>query len=108
MRKWQPTPVFLPRESHGHRSLVDYIPLHHKESDMTEATVNTKKVKNCLNEIITCTCTHRIGLLQTFSTQTIVILIVIVMLFNFLHFLDCHLKGFIISFKLLPKIKCLV
>ena len=23
-RAWQPTPVFLPRESHGHRSLVGY------------------------------------------------------------------------------------
>ena len=23
-RKWQPTPVFLPGESHGQRSLVDY------------------------------------------------------------------------------------
>ena len=25
-RKWQPTPVFLPRESHGQRSLADYSP----------------------------------------------------------------------------------
>ena len=25
-RKWQPTPVFLPRESHGQRSLAGYIP----------------------------------------------------------------------------------
>ena len=24
--KWQPTPVFLPGESHGHRSLVGYSP----------------------------------------------------------------------------------
>ena len=23
---WQPTPVFLPRESHGQRSLMDYSP----------------------------------------------------------------------------------
>ena len=23
-RAWQPTPVFLPREAHGQRSLVDY------------------------------------------------------------------------------------
>ena len=34
-RKWQPTPVFLPGKSHGERSLVDYSPWHHKESDMT-------------------------------------------------------------------------
>ena len=34
--KWQPTPVFLPGESHGQRSLVGYIPWGHKELDMTE------------------------------------------------------------------------
>ena len=32
------TPVFLPEESHGQRSLVGYSPWDHKESDMTEAT----------------------------------------------------------------------
>ena len=35
-RKWQPTPVFLPRESYGPRSLAGYIPQGHKESDTTE------------------------------------------------------------------------
>ena len=34
-RKWQPTPVFLPGESHGQRSLVGYSPWGHKESDTT-------------------------------------------------------------------------
>jgi len=29
-RKWQPTPVFLPGESHGQRSLVGYSPRGHK------------------------------------------------------------------------------
>ena len=33
---WQPTPVFLPRESHGWRSLVGYSPQGRKESEMTE------------------------------------------------------------------------
>ena len=33
---WQPTPVFLPRESHGGRSLVGYSPWGGKESDTTE------------------------------------------------------------------------
>ena len=37
-RKWQPTPVFLPRESRGQRSLVDYCPQGRTESDTTEAT----------------------------------------------------------------------
>ena len=35
-RKWQPTPVFLPRKSHGWRSLVGYSPWGHKELDTTE------------------------------------------------------------------------
>ena len=34
----QPTPVFLPGESHGQRSLVSYSPWGHKEPDMTKAT----------------------------------------------------------------------
>ena len=35
-RKWQPTPVFLPGESHGGRSLVGYSPRGCKKSDTTE------------------------------------------------------------------------
>ena len=35
-REWQPTPVFLPGESHGQRSLVGYSPWGRKELDMTE------------------------------------------------------------------------
>ena len=35
-RKWKPTPVFLPGESHGQRSLAGYRPRDHKESDTTE------------------------------------------------------------------------
>ena len=37
-RTWQPTPVFLPGESHGQRSLVGYNPWGCQESDMTEVT----------------------------------------------------------------------
>ena len=36
-RKWQPTPVLLPGESHGQRSPADYSPQGHKELDMTES-----------------------------------------------------------------------
>ena len=35
---WQPSPVFLPGESNGQRSLMGYSPWGHKESDTTEAT----------------------------------------------------------------------
>ena len=37
-RKWQPTPVFLPGEAHGRRSLVGCSPWGRTESDTTEAT----------------------------------------------------------------------
>ena len=35
-REWLPTPVFLPGEFHGQRSLVGYSPWGCKELDMTE------------------------------------------------------------------------
>ena len=37
-RAWQPTPVFLPRESHGQRSLAGYSPWGRQESNTTEVT----------------------------------------------------------------------
>ena len=42
-RKWQPTPVFLPGELHGQRSLVDYSPWGHKKSDTTEHKIGLYK-----------------------------------------------------------------
>ena len=38
-RKWQPTPVFLPGESRGRRSLVGYSPPGRKESDTTSLSL---------------------------------------------------------------------
>ena len=35
-RAWKPTPVFLPGESHGERSLVGYCTQDLKELDMIE------------------------------------------------------------------------
>ena len=40
-REWQPTPGFLPGESHGQRSLAGYSPWSCKESDMTEQLTQT-------------------------------------------------------------------
>ena len=37
-RAQQPTPVFLPGESHGERSLAGYSPWSHKKSNMIEVT----------------------------------------------------------------------
>jgi len=36
IRKWQPSPVFLPGEFHGQRRLAGYSSWGHKELDMTE------------------------------------------------------------------------
>ena len=47
--QWQFTPVFLPGESHGQRSLVGYGPSGLKEPDRTEATwhlVDTHEIKS--------------------------------------------------------------
>ena len=35
-REWQPTPVLLPGEFHGQRSLASYSPSGRKELDRTE------------------------------------------------------------------------
>ena len=40
-REWQPTPVFLPEEFHGQRSLVGYSPWTCKESDTTERLIHS-------------------------------------------------------------------
>ena len=37
-RKWQPSPGFLPGESHKQRSLAGYSPWGQKESDTPEVT----------------------------------------------------------------------
>ena len=35
-RKWQPTPVLLPRKPHGQRNLAGSSPWNYKQWDMTE------------------------------------------------------------------------
>ena len=40
-RAWQPTPVFLPEELHGQRSVAGYSPWGCKESDTTERLKHT-------------------------------------------------------------------
>ena len=46
-RKWQPTPVFLPGEYQGRRSLIGCSPWGRTESDTTEATQQQQQmVKN--------------------------------------------------------------
>ena len=47
-RAWQPTPVFLPGESQGQRSLAGYSPKGHKESDTTEQLSTSMCVCVCV------------------------------------------------------------
>ena len=73
VRKWQPTPVFFPEESHGQRRLAGYSPWASKESDTTEQLtlllfLSKKKFKvsvtgeatshlvNTTNRIPSCLC----------------------------------------------------
>ena len=44
-RAWQPTPVFLPGDSHGRRSLVGYSLQGHKDSDMNEVAEHRDEVE---------------------------------------------------------------
>ena len=48
-REWQPTPVLLPREFHGHRNLAGYSPWGCKESDMTEQLTYTRPLSLSLS-----------------------------------------------------------
>ena len=56
-RRWQPTPVFLPGESHGQRNLVGYSPWDHKEWDMTERLTQWDITKSLTSFHIATLCT---------------------------------------------------
>ena len=58
-RKWQPTPVFLPGESHGQRSLAGYSPWGRKESDATEHTYIIRNLNSLYFD-----CNFSVGVLE--------------------------------------------
>ena len=49
-RNWQPTPVFLPGESHGQRSLGGYSPWSLERVDTTDHAWGPGRLSNCLAE----------------------------------------------------------
>ena len=52
-RKWQPTPILLPGESHGMRILEGYNPWGRKESDTTEWLTHTQTHTHIHTHILT-------------------------------------------------------
>ena len=58
-RKWQPTPGFVPRESHWQRNLAGYSPWGHKASDMTDRV--SKRSKCFWHIFLTVQGWHKIG-----------------------------------------------
>ena len=52
-KAWQPTPIFLPRESHGQKSLVGYSPSGHKKLDTTKSNL----AQHLFVQISFCACT---------------------------------------------------
>ena len=80
--KWQPTPVFLPREFHGWRSLVGYSPWDRKELDTTEwvtlslplappgERVTGRKARGLQMEEIACKCQTFLSLFSGRRKQT--------------------------------------
>ena len=69
-RAWQSTPVFLPGESHGQRSLAGYSPWGRKESDMTEVTSH---IGNTCIKVPTCWHLALLGKVENSSEQERVI-----------------------------------
>ena len=68
-REWQPTPVFLPGEFHGQRSLEGYSPCGHTESDTTEWLIHTHRGPS-KSSVHACTLSHvsRVRLFATLWT----------------------------------------
>ena len=50
-RTWQPTPVFMPGESHGQRSLAGYSPWGRTESDTTERLSTCRTILGCFMSV---------------------------------------------------------
>ena len=96
-RKWQPTPVLLPGESHGRRSLVGYSPQGRKESDTTEQILSSKGVFKLSPPINLFTCfdiiyckihpSHRVLKFYTKVMQTLGSVLDFLILFNSLLFI---------------------
>ena len=67
---WRPTPVFLPRESHGQRSLVGYSPWGRKSrSDTTWRLNNQSQVRKYIHSVPGVTLSTQVFEVQLHSTM---------------------------------------
>ena len=66
-REWQPAPVFLPGKSHRQRSLVEYSPWDHKESNMTEQLIPTGE--NYVNNLNSANFRQEIGMRDSLNSK---------------------------------------
>ena len=105
-RKWQPTPVFLPGESQGQRSLVGCCLWSRTESDTTEATQQQQQPPTTSSQRVAFLPTQHCHLLEelshcsfwAFDTQQTLILQysirIFVILQTRLRFIFCFVKFF--------------
>ena len=69
-RAWQPTPVFLPGEAHGQRSLAGYSPWGHKQSGMAEVTRHSTSHSSSLAVSTTSAVTSSMEVLNPSKSST--------------------------------------
>ena len=70
-RKWQPTPVILPRESQGRQSLVGCRLWGHTESNTTEATLAAAAADTLSEIYVNFQLIHLTGLILCLPMQLI-------------------------------------
>ena len=88
----QPTPVFLPGESHGQRSLAGYSPWGLKESDTTEVTshAGTRGVRFSSIDFVTPWTAARQPSLSITNSQSLLKLMSIESVMPSSHLILCH------------------
>ena len=101
-REWQPTPVFLPGESHGQRGLVGYRPWGHKETDTTERVTHTHTHTHTRWEVCELTG-YKISFHNIYAGQIIILYTLIILQFICELYLKIAEKKFSHMFKFKKK-----
>ena len=113
-RARQPTPVFLPRESHGQRSLAGYSPLDHKESGTAEATWHAhtcSSISSLLRAFVTRGCWILSCVFFFFlpCIEMIILFLTFMLLMWYITLIYLHmLSHFYISGINIPWLRCII